>query len=180
MKSFHLQADSRPMVNITQAALAAFSSCILIDFQGFFLTNWANLPPPLVSNIPATVLAPGPNTTAGQVWNITLTGDSLGPFAVQNFTTGMFLGFTQSFLQSFTQAVLQGTQANFNIRPALGIPGAFTITAKFGDAALTSWKAVSPLDHGTVTWEFFTPGFAQQAWSLRNASDPKTSCVLPA
>ncbi|KAF7333847.1 hypothetical protein MVEN_02341700 [Mycena venus] len=168
------------MVNITQVALAAFSSCIFIDFQGFFLTNFANFPPPPVSNIPATVLAPGPNITAGQVWNITLTGDSLGPFAIQNFTTGMFLGYTQSFLQTFTQAALQGTQANFNIRPALGVPGGFTITAEFGNAALTSWKAVGPLNHGTVTWEGFTQGFAEQVWSLRAVNNTSAPCVLPA
>ncbi|KAF8214300.1 hypothetical protein K438DRAFT_1750359 [Mycena galopus ATCC 62051] len=225
------------MVNITQAALAAFSSCIFIDFQGFFLTNFANFPPPPVSNIPTTVLAPGPNITAGQVahkthkesqgkarhdfrgvelsgvstrwleqvllvfkvkltilptetdltllpvleekkkfkvvnvWNITLTGDPEGPFAIQNFTTEMFLGYTQPFLQAFTQAALQGTQANFNIRPAAGMPGGFTITAESGNEALTSWKAVGPLNHGTVTWESFTQGFVEQVWSLRAANN---------
>ncbi|KAJ7444797.1 hypothetical protein B0H11DRAFT_2341873 [Mycena galericulata] len=167
------------MVNITQATLAAaFSSCLLVDFQGFLLTNFANLPPPPVSNIPAVVLAPGANITAGQVWNITSTSGTLGPaYAINNFTTGMFLGYSQTFIQSFSQAVLQGAQANLNILPAVGIPGAVTpiakniasIAAELGNAVLTSWQQVGPLNHGAVTWEFARAGLPQQVWTLRAA-----------
>ncbi|KAJ6568655.1 hypothetical protein B0H19DRAFT_1065468 [Mycena capillaripes] len=177
------------MVNITRAALAAFSSCLFVDFQGNRLTNWANLPPPPVANIPVVALQPGGPITAGQVWNITVTGDPLGPYAIQNFTTGMWFGYSQTFLQAFTQAVLQGTQSHFNIVPALGIPGTFTVTSEFGDVALTSWPQAAPLGHSAVTWELFTPGFAQQVWVLKaeflvlilraSANGTEGTCVLP-
>lgn len=55
------------MVNLTQATVAAVSSCIFIDFQGFLLTNYANFPPPPVSNIPTVALAPSDAITEGQV-----------------------------------------------------------------------------------------------------------------